>query len=194
MASGLPRCAALVLAASLLVPCTGLADEVYRWVDEQGRVHFSSTPPPRGAKKWEAEKKRDKINVMGPQSNAPPVQRQSAAPPTRPTANSLSGWGMRAPKPASGAQKLPGGKSEDAWRLEANKLRGEVERLESELEKTDDGGEFYEARYRDGIRVGSENKSSRMARLERQLEEAQDRFDTFEDRARELDVPPGWLR
>ena len=195
MASGLPRCAAFVLAASLLVPCTGLADEVYRWVDEQGRIHFSSTPPPRGARKWEAENKRDRINVMSPESNAPPAQRKSAAPPTPPPANSLSGWGMRAPQPrAPSAQQLPGGKSEAGWRLEANRLRGEVERLEAELEKTDAGGDFYEARYRDGIRVGSEDKPRRLARLERQLEEAEDRFDSFEERARELEVPPGWLR
>jgi hypothetical protein len=87
-----------------------------------------------------------------------------------------------------------GGKGEPEWRARSQELGGRADAIRAQLETTRDGGEFYEARYRDGVRVGSENKSRRIRRLERELEAADDAYDAFEGQARGADVPPGWLR
>lgn len=40
--------ARIVFAAALLalIPALAAADQVYKWTDDQGHVHYSSTPPP----------------------------------------------------------------------------------------------------------------------------------------------------
>lgn len=38
--------ARIVLAVALLAANTALAEKIYRWVDADGQVHFSATPPP----------------------------------------------------------------------------------------------------------------------------------------------------
>jgi glutaredoxin len=40
----------LILAAALWITCSDAAGQAYRWVDEQGRVHYTQTPPPPQAK------------------------------------------------------------------------------------------------------------------------------------------------
>ena len=40
----------LVAAAILLTVCADAFGQAYRWVDQDGRVHYTQTPPPPGAK------------------------------------------------------------------------------------------------------------------------------------------------
>ena len=40
----------LIVAATLGIACSDAAAQVYRWVDDQGRVHYTQTPPPPQAK------------------------------------------------------------------------------------------------------------------------------------------------
>jgi glutaredoxin len=40
----------LTIAAALWLACSDAAGQAYRWVDDQGRVHYTQTPPPPGAK------------------------------------------------------------------------------------------------------------------------------------------------
>ena len=40
----------IIVAATLWIACTDAAGQAYRWVDDQGRVHYTQTPPPPGAK------------------------------------------------------------------------------------------------------------------------------------------------
>jgi glutaredoxin len=56
-----------LLAVCLLVTASTALAQQYRWVDEQGRVHYSDTPPPAAAKK--AEKKNLKGNAVGEQQS-----------------------------------------------------------------------------------------------------------------------------
>jgi glutaredoxin len=42
--------ATFIVAATLAITCVDTAAQAYRWVDEQGRVHYTQTPPPPGAK------------------------------------------------------------------------------------------------------------------------------------------------
>ena len=41
----------LVITAAILgITCSGAWAQIYRWMDEEGKVHYSKTPPPPGAK------------------------------------------------------------------------------------------------------------------------------------------------
>ena len=40
----------LIIAACLWIACGDAAGQAYRWVDDQGRVHYTQTPPPPQAK------------------------------------------------------------------------------------------------------------------------------------------------
>ena len=40
----------LTVAAALSIACSGAVGQAYRWVDDQGRVHYTQTPPPPRAK------------------------------------------------------------------------------------------------------------------------------------------------
>ncbi len=58
-----------VVSASLAVAGTAGAEGVYKWVDEQGRTHFTDTPP--------AGKKSDKLAIQpapGEQATPPPTK------------------------------------------------------------------------------------------------------------------------
>jgi len=39
-----------IVAAILSIACSDAAGQAYRWVDDQGRVHYTQTPPPPSAK------------------------------------------------------------------------------------------------------------------------------------------------
>ena len=67
--------AGAVAAAALLVCAAAVAQTtVYRWVDKDGNVHFSDTPPPKDAK--DASQKR--LGGGGPEEGAPPFATQEA--------------------------------------------------------------------------------------------------------------------
>jgi len=57
--------ALLAIAAMLAVPLA--TAQQYRWVDENGGVHYSDTPPPASAK--DVQKKRMKGNAVGAQGS-----------------------------------------------------------------------------------------------------------------------------
>lgn len=40
----------LIAAAVFWIACSEAAGQAFRWVDDQGRVHYTQTPPPPGAK------------------------------------------------------------------------------------------------------------------------------------------------
>src|SRR5262245_9391704 len=40
----------LIAAATLTIACGAAFGQAYRWVDDQGRVHYTQTPPPVGAR------------------------------------------------------------------------------------------------------------------------------------------------
>ncbi len=52
----------IALCLTLLACGSALAGDVYRWVDQHGKVHYSDQPPPPSAKK--AEKFKGKSNVI----------------------------------------------------------------------------------------------------------------------------------
>lgn len=169
---------------------------MYRWVDAQGDVHFSSTPPPgSAAEKYDPAKSSGRIQNVVPDHAQP--TKPAARPAPRPRHRS-SGWQMSPQKPraASGPRtEKRGGRSESEWRSEAERMQREIDGLERQLEATESGPEFSNTTYGEyGLRTGHSNKASKLRDLERRLDQARELLDAFEDRAREADVPPGWLR
>ena len=56
----------LIAAITLLAAASASAQQ-YRWVDENGRIHYTDTPPPPSAK--DGQKKNLKPNAIGSQPN-----------------------------------------------------------------------------------------------------------------------------
>lgn len=43
-------CLATLALVAMMLPLSGVAQQIYRWKDAQGKVHFTHTPPPDTAK------------------------------------------------------------------------------------------------------------------------------------------------
>jgi hypothetical protein len=185
-----PIPARLLLALALCAPLPALADDMYRWVDARGEIHFGADPPPgaRNVRRVDGSGARS-INVVPGAPVAPPREAPLVAPPedaapAAPVPALVPGAGALDPS----ASTAIGGRSEDDWRAEARRLTRKVESLEADLERADD-------QRRSAISPRDSSYYERkVARLEQQLEAAQSALDTFEERARKLEVPPGWLR
>jgi len=100
---------------------------------------------------------------------------------------------------AEEASDTIGGHDEIWWSSEAHSHESEIERLEQELAACEEReappayrdvqGEVY--RGRDGLRY---REIVHCDELREALEDAREALDDFEDLARRLGVPPGWLR
>jgi hypothetical protein len=71
-----PGTLTLFVAAALLALETSHADEIYKWKDEKGVVHYSNTPPPQGAGATVLDESKGKVSVV------PAYKPPSAAPGT----------------------------------------------------------------------------------------------------------------
>ncbi|MEE8496200.1 MAG: DUF4124 domain-containing protein [Xanthomonadales bacterium] len=100
----------LLLSAALLVAGSAMAAKVFRWVDENGEVHYSETLPPGFE-----DKKHDELDAQGivrarDQSLVPP-------PPKSKTEHDLN----ELPRDSSGMKrpKAPYSEAELKWRMDA---------------------------------------------------------------------------
>lgn len=173
----------LVLAAGI----PARAQEMYRWVDAQGRVHFGSEPPAgaREVEPWSPEGDRLKIESRAAGITVQPGPDRARA--TLPA---------RAPTPVAGDEKI-GGMSQDQWRTKAQMLEQRIQKLEADIEALEETTQAYGGwgthRSSNGVvsRVGVRD---RRPELEKALERAESELDALEEDAREKGVPPGWLR
>jgi len=175
----------VVLAGALMLgPGMGLADEIYRWVDAQGNVHFGSQPPTHGRQVRELEEQQGSaaINIVPGVDRPAPKRRQGTS-------------GSRA-EPTRASRLLEsveeplyiGGRSRDSWRDEASRLESRVAKVESDLDRAKDSTSEV-------VTVWQSRRLERyIARLEKDLELAEQNLEAFRDRARTAGVPPGWLR
>lgn len=184
-----------------LAPCVAAADEMYRWVDAQGNVHLSETPP-EGA---QAEVWKPK-----PLETAPPIPtRERASAPVKPRASGRtpsaaeSSGSPRAPSPASassGASDEPrvAGRTEAEWRRDALEKQERVSTIESKIQEAEEMPEFSSTTFGRGsggsYAVGGSSKSGILIGLRHDLQRAQADLERFEDYARTQGVPAGWLR
>jgi hypothetical protein len=103
------------------------------------------------------------------------------------------------PAQAEDAPETIGGRDEVWWRMQARAHEGEIEHLEQELSDCEEReappayqnvpGQVY--RGRDGYRY---REVVRCDDLRDELAAAREAQDEFEELARRLGVPPGWLR
>ena len=71
---------------TLLTSSVGYAKEYYKWVDSKGTTHYTTTPPPKTAKR------HGKIDTYGYRSDSPaPTQAQNTTQNTAPVANTNVG-------------------------------------------------------------------------------------------------------
>jgi hypothetical protein len=182
VAVGLALCAAL----------PARAQEMYRWLDAQGRVHFGSEPPAdaRGIESWSPDGDRLRIDARAAGEPAP---RGSA--PARPVAPRRLAPGT--PPAAPAPDERIGGRTESEWRHQAHSLEQRIEQLEREPEALEETTQAYGGW---GTRRDSQGLVTRTAvperrpALERALEKAESELDAFEEEARAAGVPPGWMR
>ena len=69
----------LIALMAVVATASAMAQQ-YRWLDENGRVHYTDTPPPPSARR--AEKKNLKANAVGAQPNYELSQAMKSAPVT----------------------------------------------------------------------------------------------------------------
>jgi hypothetical protein len=60
------------IAIAILLATATVAAQVYKWVDKDGQVQFTDTPPPPGATK--AEAKKIDTGTSAPSASAPPAK------------------------------------------------------------------------------------------------------------------------
>jgi hypothetical protein len=183
-----------LLLVALALPGAASA-EIYRWVDDQGRDHFttdlSQVPRAKRTAAKAAAESRPTVNRSEQGAAAAPARRHRIAPATR------APYQRSAPA-ASG--ETVGGMGQEQWRERAGALATDVEHLEKRLEVLEEQGadhmptsssrnnvphrrySKYRARYREWESVG------------RKLDAARGKLERFEERARRAGVPPGWLR
>ena len=186
MAASLPLAASLgLLLALLAAPGAAPADEIYRWVDKEGNVHFGEAPPAgKGAKSWEGGP-RERLTIVPRREDA-----SEAAPASQPPAR-------RAPAARDESQEEPArkiaGRYEWQWRNQGRQYQGRIDAVEAKLQREHErsastwGSSLSAARW-------EARQQIRIEELERDLVAAEGALDEFEEYARESGVPPGWLR
>lgn len=185
--------AACVLAWVALAPA-GARAEIYRWVDSQGREHFTTDLRQVPSVYREAARTRAASRPALIQEDAPPAARDPS-PHAAPSAGAAAGprpgaWQVEDPKPQ--------GRGEAHWRSEHGRRVARVEQLErrvAELEAlgaesapsrrgriSDRNFDRYHGRH-----LEWEGKTQELVRARAELE-------AFRETARRAGVPPGWLR
>jgi len=167
------------------------AEEMYRWLDAQGRVHFGSEPPAdaRGVEPWSPDGGHLKIDARaGTTAGAVGKSGRAAAPRTA---------AGRPPLAEASERGAIGGRSRSEWLTRETSLEKRIEDLEAQLEELEETTQAYGGwgTHRDKRgRVSRVALPDRRRELETALERAESELDAFEEEARRAGVPPGWLR
>jgi hypothetical protein len=180
------RWAAALATGLALCAGTARAQEMYRWLDAHGGVHFGSEPPAdaRSVEPWSPDSGRLRIESPSPAEDpGPPVPAAAAARPI-------------APPPEAEEERL-GGRTEAEWRRQSHQLEGRVRDLENQIEELEESTQAYGGW---GTHRDSNGMTQRVSvpdqaqQLEKQLRQAESELEALEEEARRLGVPPGWLR
>ncbi len=173
----------VALALALLAGPAGA--EIYRWVDAQGREHFTTrledVPP--------ADRERARAEAAGRRSIQRAQPRSGAAPRPRPARKP---WQVEEPEPE--------GRDETWWRDEHASRLDRVRELEARIAELEELGVTQPPAPRHVSNASSRrwhryrSRWRERQRAESDLRSARGSLDRFEERARRAGVPPGWLR
>lgn len=171
-----------VFAISLVAVASNAAGaEIYEWTEDDGVIHYSDdlTQVP--------EQYRGRVRVTEAEGDG--ATQQAPAPSAAPTASAQTAPPIAAPSPAELLLAAEANWREQATRLDAliAELAPEAKRCESDHVNLSPG---------DGSRKRRKELAEAQAcdEAEQALAEARKEREALAERARQADVPPGWLR
>jgi hypothetical protein len=168
------------------LPSSTRAEDLYRWHDPQGRVHWGTVPAVGATDVERIDPAAGKGTLTVVPSAAPAPAPIRPGPRTRPGAETDAARRLRQLEEQE--PTVIAGKREADWRSQALDHESHLRSLREQLEKAE-----YELS--NAYALGRAARyQRRVDSLKSQLEAAEQSMDDFEDRARELGVPPGWLR
>jgi hypothetical protein len=189
----------IVIAALLLFSSAAFGQEVYRWVDEQGTVHFTDDLG------QVPEKYRDKIQKKEPPKEPPitqpippqPAPPQPLAPPT----------GMEVEK-GSGAtprQKDILGRGEEWWRAKVNEWNEKLKTAQRNYENTYsewkskenelESSKFKPDSVKRKLKAEIKDREEKTKDWEKQMNEAKDMLENvLPKQAQDYQANPEWLK
>jgi hypothetical protein len=185
----------LSLAALLLIGGAARAEEeqIYKWMDEKGQIHFTATPPPRNARPIGSKPEtKPQVQIVPMPGSAAPKPASASSPTRRRAPRAVAPSGAAAPAPESAdcgrhASTLERVRSAQRT-IEA--LESSIERLEND--DTASSRTSCNARgERLGVcRDGSYNRDRELERARERLQAAEDELADAEQEARAANVPP----
>lgn len=186
----------LLLSALALGPAAH-AQQIYRWVDGKGEVHYTNDPAsiPKGVKPTTTEGE-DLSMVVHSDSGAEPApspRAQESSPP-----DSARPQGSPSASSDEAPRSWPAG-AEQVWRERFARARSKVEQVQRQLEAVTEGSAAQgcmgsPADCAPGLSPEEEALAKRVKQLRDMLQSAQQRLDKLEQLARENDVPTEWWR
>jgi hypothetical protein len=189
----------IVIAVLLLFASVAFGQEVYRWVDEQGTIHFTddlSQVP---------EKYRDKIQKKTspkepPLTQSPPSQPASPRPPGPP-------MGMEVEKGAGppSRQKDILGRGEEWWRAKVNEWNEKLKTAQRNYESTYnewkskeqelESAKFKPDTVKRKLKAEIKDLEEKTKGLEKQMDEAKDMLqNVLPKQAQDYQANPEWLK
>ena len=200
----------MALGIALLLSQSATA-EIYRWVDDQGRQHFTQSledvPPAQRESARAAAEKRPRLNAVDA-PEAPPARSRSRSlrTPREKLVCTGGGWcarpgvieRRRTPTRASESSGLVGGKSQERWGREHQQLLDRISQLEQEIQTLEFArADEYPSPRRENM---SDHRFERKQRRHRRYVQAQNELSrarqslrALVDRARREGVPNHWL-
>jgi hypothetical protein len=185
------RLPVLSLLAALLALALPAGAEIYRWVDAQGREHFTTNKSqvPAAYRNQVTTTEGGNLNRASSSSAG-----RSGAEAAQPGGDERFGDAPPA-HAAEGGEEQYLGKGEDEWRREVESLRRRVELLEQGAERCG-GSEGVRLSPASDRRAYQEEaaEAEQCQRTRQDLDFQRGMLESLEERARRAGVPPGWLR
>ncbi len=201
---GRVRPAAAALALALALGPGPAAAEIYRYIGDDGGLHFTTDLEQVPSEQREAARSgaaaRPPVNrAEAPEPSAAPIPDPLPSNTPCPPGARCTGLPAAPALPSEPAVERYQGRDEASWRDEHDRLRIRVEQLERLIESLEENGaDNAPSPWRENVsRRNYERYADRHAaweRAKRDVEVARTALERFEERARRAGVPPGWLR
>ncbi len=181
----------LLLVGWLLVSSVVSAQEIYRWTDEKGVVHFTDDPT-QIPEKYREKMKTEKI----PTESSPPSQAQPQTVPTGPP--------LVKPAEPSGRKDILG-RGEDWWKAQAKMWKEKLQNAQKDYEaanaavqakqKEIDDSKFKPNSYLRKLEAEKKVLQDKVNETAKQVDEAKNMLNTGLPRqAEEYSADPAWVK
>jgi hypothetical protein len=186
------RLPVLSLLAAILASPLPSGAEIYRWVDAQGREHFTTNKSQVPAAYRNQVTTTEGGNLSRASSSS---AGRSGAEAEQPGGDERFGGAPPAIAAEQETEEQYLGKGEEEWRREVESLRRRVEMLEPIAERCEGSEDVRISPASDSRAYEEEASEAEQCQRTRQdLDLHRGMLDSLEERARRAGVPPGWLR